>query len=155
MRIVFVCTANICRSPLAEHLLRRLVAERHIEGVEVTSAGLHARPGTEPVEALLRIARARGLDLSVHRARLLDPAALGPGDLVLVMEESHRRQILSLARVDPRAVRLLGRFVPGGPEEVADPIGGPDLAYERCYDQLSICLEALLVWLEDEKISRA
>ena len=155
MRILFVCTANICRSPLAEHLCRRLLAEKGLVGVEVASAGVLARAGTPPAETALHVARANGLDLSGHRARPLEALHLGAGDLVLVMEESHRRHVLTLAPLDPLQVRLLGRFSPGGPDEIADPYGGTELAYQECIDRLRACLEHLAVWLDDERISRA
>src|SRR5947207_1846609 len=102
MRVLFVCTGNICRSPLAEALFRKLLAERGVAGVTVASAGLFAAEGASASEDVVKAAAERGVDLTAHRARRLDPRSLGSGDLVVVMEETQRRQVLAQAAVEPR-----------------------------------------------------
>lgn len=144
MRLVFVCTANMCRSPLAESLCRHAVAARGLDGIEVASAGVFASEGRAASAGAARVASSRGLDLSEHRSRPFLPDSIGGGDLVLVMEEMHRRQILAQWKLDPGTVRLLGSFAPDGPREIDDPIGGPDIAYEQCAKRLERCLEGLL-----------
>ena len=156
MRVFFVCTGNVCRSPLAEHLFRKLLTERGVTGVEVASSGIHAREGMPTIDPILRAGAAAGLDLSRHRAQVFKPGAIASGDLIFVMEENHRRQILSQAVVEPRSVRLLGRFgPPGDGDEVADPLGGPDEAYAKCVERIRGCLEGVAAWLDEERISRA
>ncbi|MCP5028304.1 MAG: hypothetical protein GY929_18660 [Actinomycetia bacterium] len=89
-RILFVCTANICRSPTAELLLLDWTRRRQIDA-QVLSAGL-LPPGREPPEKLARILLPRGLDLAVHRSRELSESVIANSDIVLTMERRHARE---------------------------------------------------------------
>ena len=155
MRLTFVCTGNICRSPMAEALFRNRAAARGLGDVDVGSAGLYAVAGNEAVPVARAVAQSRGLDVSRHRARPLRLAALGEDDLLVVMEDIHRRQILGGSRVQPAQVLLLRKFDPGGGEEIDDPYGGPDIAYEYCIARLEVCVDALVSWLEAERRKKA
>lgn len=87
-RILVVCVGNICRSPMAEAVLRSHYPEK-----TVRSAGLDALEG-EPADATaIALMRERGLDLGQHRGRQLDERLLMQSDLVLVMESGHRKWI--------------------------------------------------------------
>ena len=91
-RVLIVCTANRCRSPLAAELLRRSLADRGLEGT-VDTAGL-ARPGFPATDETVQIAARRGLDLTGHRSQLLAPSAVEGADLVLGMERRHVREVV-------------------------------------------------------------
>ena len=94
-RILVVCIGNICRSPMAEGLLRLRLAGR--TGVTVGSAGIAARVG-EPADPMAQgLMRERGIDIAGHRARQLTPELAGAHDLVLVMEQEHERALLEIA----------------------------------------------------------
>jgi len=97
--ILTVCTGNICRSPAAEHLLRRRLQAAGWEG-RVTSAGLDAMVGHPADETTVAMLEARGIDVSGHRARQLTVDSLRRADLVLVMERQHRDHIVA---IDPTA----------------------------------------------------
>jgi protein-tyrosine phosphatase len=102
VRLLFVCTANQCRSPMAAALGTRLVHERGIR-VEIASAGL--LPGGVPAaKGAARALRRLGLDLSGHRSRTVDPGVLEWSDLVLTME---RRHVVELAGRDASILRHL------------------------------------------------
>jgi len=151
MRVVFVCTANMCRSPMAERLFAKRLEERGVAGIAVSSAGVFAFPGSPPSEGMRLEAAARGIDLSAHRARRFQALEIGPGDLVLVMEHAHRHELLEVHGVPEQAVRLLGSFDPTGPEEVEDPVAGR-ASYAVCADRIGLCLEGLYRWLAERDL---
>lgn len=92
--VLFVCTANLCRSPLAAAMFANR-AERRRLAVSTTSAGLLA--GDHPVpDAGLRVAAERGLDLSRHRSRSLDDAMLDGADLIVTMAREHSRAVVAM-----------------------------------------------------------
>jgi protein-tyrosine-phosphatase len=122
VRLLFVCAGNVCRSPMAEAFMRRLIAERRgLRDVEVLSAGTIAADGGRPLSQTLRVMRANhGLELSGHRSRRLRRTL--PADLVLAMD----REVMEEARaiVADGAVQLMGEYAGSPGEEVADPYGG-------------------------------
>jgi protein-tyrosine-phosphatase len=137
-RILFVCAGNTCRSPLAEALARKLLAEEGAHDVVVESAGVHAIDGGGASTGALEVAREHGLDLEKFTSRTLTSAAIERADLILVMEPSLRPAVLSLSpRADTRTV-LLGKLGgASGPEaSVPDPFGGSLESYRRAYRQI-------------------
>lgn len=88
LQLLVVCTANQCRSPLAEAIARRQIAARHGNGV-VCSAGTRAVVGAPAVEDTVAAARERSLDLSGHRSRPLDAELVGWANLLVTMERAH------------------------------------------------------------------
>jgi protein-tyrosine-phosphatase len=140
--ILFACTANICRSPMAAAIMRRRIAELSLEDqVEVSSAGVWAEEGYGASANAVTTLAARGLDLTDHRSRLLTPALLSRADLVLVMEEAHRRSLFYLAPQHLSKVYLLTEMS-GRHADVADPFGGPPEGYARTADALERLIDA-------------
>lgn len=142
-RLLLLCAGNLCRSPLAETLLRdRLVLKGR--DIEVTSAGLVAMAGEPADEMMCLVAAGHGLDLSRHRSRPLDPALLRWADLVLVMEDEQRRLLSARAPAAGGKVALLGRWTGG---EIPDPFGLGREAAEAAYDRIEAGVEAWLLRL--------
>lgn len=102
--LVIVCTANICRSPLAEAMLAEAAAERlgPDAPVHLSSSGIHGLAGEPAAPLSADEATGRGLDLSGHVARVTDAEAVGRADLILTMTERHRGRIV---RLHPAAAR--------------------------------------------------
>lgn len=96
-RIVIVCTANICRSPMAEAMIRQglRAAGPDADGVVVESAGVYGHEGSPIAPGSAAALEALGIEEDGHRGRLLTPAIVGSADLVLTMEERHRDAILA------------------------------------------------------------
>ena len=93
--VLFVCTGNICRSPLAEAYLKKLLHKGGPPNVRVSSAGIYAIPGnTTPPEGIETAAQI-GLDLDSHRARPLTPETVDQADLIVVMAPEHAEFIVA------------------------------------------------------------
>jgi protein-tyrosine-phosphatase len=140
-RLLFVCTANIARSPMAEALASRYARERGW-GVEVASAGTHAIAGNPAAPNSVKAVRELGCDLSGHVSRPVDDALVSWADRVLVMELRHARHLRAAYPVAEDKVLLLANF--GGMVEIDDPFGRWIFAFRRCRDELRTCVEAFM-----------
>jgi protein-tyrosine phosphatase len=137
-RILFVCMGNICRSPTAEGVLKKLLAERAPElDVQVDSAGTHGYHTGDPPDARARrAAERRGVDLTGLRARQVTVADFAHFELVLAMDEQNRAFLLEACPVELRSrVRLFLEFAPHlTRREVPDPYYGGGTGFEHVLD---------------------
>ena len=151
MRVLFVCMGNICRSPTAEGVFRRLLSERNIDFVlEVDSAGTHDyHVGAPPDARALEAARRRGVDLSALRARQIADEDFARFDLILAMDEQNLEALRERASPQYRSrVRLIMEFAPTAPRRfVPDPYYGGPLGLEEVLDLLEQASEGLLLEL--------
>lgn len=149
-RICYVCTGNICRSPMAAVVMRSLVAERGwADAVEISSAGTGGwHVGDRADWRALDVLAEAGYDGSAHRARQFDPAWFGSLDLILALDQGHARELWAMARTpEERAkVRLLLSYLPSdlGSLDVADPYYLGREAFERVLDQVERANRAVL-----------
>jgi len=121
-----VCVGNICRSPMAEVLLRARFGRRGRGRVE--SAGLAALVGHPADPFAVALMAQRGIDLGSHRARQLTGGLVASADLVIAMEEGHVREIEALVPAARGRAHRIGKF---GGFDVPDPYGEPRAAFER------------------------
>ncbi len=137
MRVLFVCTGNTCRSPMAEAIARQFASERALDDVTVASAGTSAWDGAPASDGALLVALEHGLDLNTHRAQVLTRELVGGADLILVMSPHHRERALVLGG-DGRTHLLTdfaARSTAGRP--VQDPFGGELDAYRATFEELA------------------
>ena len=133
--VVFVCTGNTCRSPMAEGIFRVLLAQHGIADTEAVSCGLGTFPGMPPSDFAVTAAADFGADIASHRSRALSQYLLDCGDLFVCMTESHRRQLLQY--LSPQKIRILSDGIP-------DPYGGTLAQYRDCAAQIYNGLQTLI-----------
>jgi len=153
-KILLVCTGNTCRSAIAEGLMKRMVSQRGIVGLEVISAGISASYGREPDPLAVLAMNEEDVDISSHRSQPLTLDLVQEADLILTMTESHRSYILSRMPQIRSKVFLLKEFagIDDGNPNINDPCGSFLGNYLSCAGEIKQALlrswERILKWLE-------
>lgn len=142
MHLLFVCTGNTCRSPLAEGIARRMIAERQLADVTVASAGTSAWPDAPASDGALLVSLEHGIDLGEHRARQLAPELVAGADLILTMGPHHLERAEALGGTG-RAF-MLTDFANGMARPVSDPFGGDLDVYRATFVELEREIGAVL-----------
>ena len=134
--MLFVCSGNTCRSPLAVALFRRMLAEAGRHDITVESAGTGAYEGAPASEGAYLVALEVGLDLSDHRARLLDKDLVAGADLILTMSPGHLSRVERLG--GEGKAHLLGAYAnaSAADSDLRDPYGGDVEGYRQTLQQL-------------------
>ncbi len=146
-KIIFVCLGNICRSPTAEGVFRKLVSERGLEDLfEIDSAGTGDwHLGHAPSSRAIAAARARGIDLTSLRARQVTIRDLRYYDLIIAMDNQNVSRLRALAPADHQhKIQLLLQYRNSREQEVPDPYYGGDHEYERALDLIEEGCQELL-----------
>ena len=153
--LVFVCTGNTCRSPMAEVLMRKRMADRlgcepcalEDHGVIILSAGIAAMSGGRASPEAVDVVREMGLELCEHESQPLSDRLVRFADLILAMTRGHLEGILEQWPGAAPRTALLSR----DGTDVADPIGGPPEMYRRCARQIDRQLE---LWMQELDLTK-
>jgi protein-tyrosine-phosphatase len=144
--VLFVCHGNICRSPYAAAVARRLFPT----AVAVESAGFIGPGRPSPPEAVA-VAAERGMDLSPHRSQLVTAEHLSRADTIVVMDPEQRRQVIAMRAALPDRVVLLGDLDPEPikTRSVSDPVDQPIDAFRSSYGRIERCIRVFAaLWRE-------
>jgi protein-tyrosine-phosphatase len=130
-KILFVCTGNSCRSPMAEGILKKMLRESKLDNFEVFSAGTYNMNGAPPSLFAIEVAKTRNVDLSQHRSRQLNRQILREADLILAMSDAH---LEAIRRMDEKALEktyLLKTFPSRQRRDFQPPANAGDFQQDR------------------------
>ena len=148
MKILFVCTANICRSVMAEGILKRLLAfSPGFHSVFVASAGIDALENFTPDLNTSEVCMKRHIYIGSHKSRQLTKAMLKDMDIILCMEKIHKQRIHSAFPKFAKHVFLLKEYLHKNSlddVEIKDPTGKSKIIYEKCFKEIDREVQRIL-----------
>ncbi len=136
--VLFVCSANICRSPMAMGLMRARVAQS-IDDWRIESAGVWAEEGHSAAFYTRRVLEDRDIGVGDHSSRLITPDLVRDFDLILVMERNHKEALRAAFPEYSSRIYMLSEMV-GRINDIVDPIGGPRADYEDTAQEIDAIL---------------
>ena len=137
MRLVFICTGNTCRSPMAEGLARNVFGPHILVG----SAGLAAWEGDSASRQAIEVLKEKGIDLTAHQARRVNSELLAEADWIVPMTEVHERRLKVMFPEHAVRIKRLGAWSSQGEIcDISDPYGGSVEIYRQCAEKMEVLI---------------
>ena len=143
MRILFVCTGNTCRSPMAEGILKSIGNKNNMD-LEIKSVGISVYDGEKASKNSIEAMKKIGIDISEHEATQLRRDLVEEADLILTMSTSHKKFILSNYPSSRDKLFTLTEYVYGVEKDIEDPFGRSLSVYERTRDEIYQAVEKIV-----------
>jgi protein-tyrosine phosphatase len=154
LKILFVCSGNTCRSPLAAAYFKKKCVEEKLGKIDIVSAGTVAASGFSASDNSAKIAKEFGFDISGHKSRPLKPEDISAGDMIIAMTSVHKEAIsaASFKGAGNKKIHLLLDFAPDGSSgDIPDPFGRNIGVYRECFLQMKPALDNLLKIIKTKK----
>lgn len=143
MNILFVCTGNTCRSPMAAGLMNDIAKEKGLD-INAKSAGTFAWDGENVSKESVQVMKEEGLDIGEHRSRLINKSLMEDADLILTMSLSHKEQLISKFGFLQGKIYTLKEYAYGIEEDIADPFGQGIRAYKQARDEIKDAIDKII-----------
>lgn len=147
MKIMFICTGNICRSAMAEGMMKKLIKENNIDA-EIYSCGIYAETGDYATYNAVEAAKEYGADISNHRATNIRDSKIEEMDIILCATISHKQSVLYLHPELEGKVFTIKEYAKldknGQDMDIKDPWGYDEFVYRKCASEIEECLEKIV-----------
>ena len=153
MNIMFICTGNICRSAMADGMMKKLIKENNIDA-EICSCGVYAETGNGATYNAVEAASEYGADISSHRATNIRESRITEMDLILCATMSHKQSVLYLYPELQGKVFTMKEYAKidkdGQDMDIKDPWGYDEFVYRKCASEIEDCLEKTIEILKNK-----
>ena len=153
MNIMFICTGNICRSAMADGMMKKLIKENNIDA-QVYSCGVYAETGDYATYNAIEVASEYGADISSHRATNIRDSKIKEMDLILCATVSHKQSVLYLYPGLQGKVFTMKEYAKldkdGQDMDIKDPWGYDEFVYRKCASEIEDCLEKTIEILKNK-----
>lgn len=142
MKVLFVCTGNTCRSPMAEGILKSMAAEKNLN-LDIKSAGIYALDGHKSSKNAIIALNDIGIDISKHRAQRIDEDIVSNVDLILTMSKSHKEDLIGEFPHLEKKIFMLNEYAFNEERDILDPFGGNLSFYEMTRDDIINAIKSI------------
>ncbi|MCC5875893.1 MAG: low molecular weight protein arginine phosphatase [Candidatus Sumerlaeia bacterium] len=144
--VVFLCTGNTCRGPMAQGYMKAAMDEREITGIEVRTAGVMTIPGLIPTPEATLVLKNAGIDIRAHRSSPLTPELIAKADLILGMTPFHVQFALRMSDDARGKTYLLKEYAESDVKmfQISDPMGMTLEVYKRVYREMKLAIDRIL-----------